>query len=128
DAVVDAVEEPASRWFRTRAVREGRTQNASQFFDDNCSFGKRTGLQVRIDIFRLDVDVMVFGESCVPVVEPVGRQGRAYKNPSAKPSWQLQLAIGFKHRSRLPSLGNCGSRVKGDERASSEQSSPSEDC
>src|ERR1700756_5353144 len=66
DAVVGAVEEPASRWFCTRAVRESRTQNASQFFDDNRSLGERTRLQVRIDVFRLDVDVMIFRESCFP--------------------------------------------------------------
>src|SRR5580693_5646262 len=42
DPVVGAVEEPASRWFCTRAVRESRTQHASQFLDDNGSLGKRT--------------------------------------------------------------------------------------
>src|ERR1700720_3061139 len=117
DAVVGAVEEPASRWFCTRAVRESRTQKASQFFDDNRSFGKRTRLQVRIDVFRLDVDVMIFGETRFPVVESVWRQRGAYENPPAKSSWQLQLAIGFKHRCRLRSLGNCRSRVNDDEHA-----------
>src|SRR5580700_10087693 len=107
DAVVGAVEEPASRWFCTRAVRESRTQNASQLFDDYRSFGERTCFQVRIDVFRLDVDVMIFGESRFPVVEAVWRQRGAYENPPAKSSWQLQLAVGFKHRRRLRSLSNC---------------------
>src|SRR2546427_6469593 len=81
DAVVGAVEEPASRWFCTRAVRESRTQKAIQFFDNDGSFWKRTRLQVRIDVFRLDVDVMIFRESRFPVVEAVRRQGSAHKNP-----------------------------------------------
>src|SRR5882724_3130696 len=128
DAVVSAIEEPASRWFWARAVGESRIQNASQFFDDDRSFGKRTRLQVRVDVFRFDVDVMVFGESRFPVVEPVRRQRGAHEDPPAKPSWQFELAIGLKHCGRLWSLSNCRPRVKDDEHARNSQSSPSEDC
>src|SRR5712691_12847560 len=84
DAVVGAVEEPASRWFCTRTVGESRTQKAIQFLDDNRSFGKRTRLQVRIDVFRLDVYMMIFGEPRFPVVEAVRRQWSTHKNPLAK--------------------------------------------
>src|SRR5580704_16988543 len=117
DAVVGAVEEPASRWFCTRAVRESRTQHASQFLHDDRSLGKRTRLQVRIDIVRLDVDVMIFGESRFAVVESVWRQRGAYENPPAKSSWQFKLALRFKHRRRLWSLSSCRSRVNDDEHA-----------
>src|SRR5580693_7480259 len=82
DPVVDAVEEPTPRGLSSRTIREGRTQNASQFFNDDRSLGKRTRLQVRVDVFRLDVDVVIFGESGFPVVKPVGRQRGAYENPS----------------------------------------------
>src|SRR5262245_37746746 len=126
-AVVGAVKEPASRGFCTRAVRESRTQNASQFFDDHRSFGKRTRLQVRVDVFPFDVDVMIFGESRFPAVESVGRQRGTHENPPAKIGWQRQLAIGFKHCCESRSLSSGRSRVKDDEQARSGQSSPSED-
>src|ERR1700720_3062001 len=93
DAVVGAVEEPASRWFCTRAVRESRTQKAIQFFDDNGSFWKRTRLQVRINVFLLDVDVMIFREARLSVVEAVRRQGSAHKDPLAKAGGKLHVAV-----------------------------------
>src|SRR5262249_24324773 len=126
-AVVGAVKEPASRRFCTRAVRESRTQNAGQFFDDHRSFGKRTRLQIRVDVSRFVVNVMIFGESRFPVVESIGRQRGTHENPPAKPGWQLQLAIGFKHCCGSRSLSSGRSRVKDDEQARSSQSSPSED-
>src|SRR5713226_670047 len=68
DAVVGAVEEPASRWFCTRADWESRTQNAIQFLDNDGSFWKRTRFQVFIELAPLDVDVLISRQSWLPVV------------------------------------------------------------
>ena len=83
-----AVEIPTSGRFFTRAIWKRRIKNSSEFFYNHRAFGKRTRLQVRIDVLPLDVDVMIFGESGFPVVKPVWRQRGAYENPSAKSSWQ----------------------------------------
>src|SRR5246127_1632557 len=63
DAIVDAVEEPASRWFCTRSIREGRVQNAGEFLDNDRPFGEGTRLQIGIDVLLLYVNVMIFWES-----------------------------------------------------------------
>src|SRR5260370_39162397 len=100
DAVVLAVEKPASRWFRTRAVRKRRTQKPGQFLYNERSFGKGACLQVHIHVSCLYVDVVIFGKPSFPIVEAVRRQGSAHENPPAKASWQFQFAGRIKHRSR----------------------------
>src|SRR5579864_3844094 len=97
DTVELAVEESTSGRFGTRAVRKRRTKHASQFFDNDGSFGKGARLQINIYIFGFDVDVMILGEPCFPVVEAVRRQWSAHKYPLAKTRWQLEFASGVKH-------------------------------
>src|SRR5258708_3904961 len=62
DAVELAIEIPASRWFRTRAVWKSRIKDPSQFFYNDRSFGKGTCLQICVDVFLFYVYVMIFGE------------------------------------------------------------------
>src|SRR6266852_27647 len=93
EAVELAVEIPPAGRFRPRAVRKRWIKNACQFFDDDGSFGKRTRLQIRIKVFLFNVYVMIFGKARLSVVETIGRQGSAHKNPPAIARWQLQLAI-----------------------------------
>src|SRR6266851_4096448 len=100
DAVVLAVEKPASRWFRTRAVRKSRTQKPGQFLNNEGSFWKGARLQVRIHVSSLYVDVVIFGKPSLPIVEAVRRQGSAHENPPAKAGWQFHFAGGIKNRSR----------------------------
>src|SRR5215471_13040753 len=59
-AVVFAVEISPAGWFRARAVGKGGIENASQFLDEDGAFGKGTGLEVHVQIFLLDVDVVIF--------------------------------------------------------------------
>ena len=61
DAIVLTVEIAASGWFLTRAVWKSRGKNSSQFFYNDGSFGKGPGLQIRIDVLPLNVDVVIFG-------------------------------------------------------------------
>src|SRR5258705_7241974 len=62
DAVELTIEIPASRWFLARAVWKSRIEDASQFFYYDRSLWKVACLQIRINVFLLDVDVMIFGE------------------------------------------------------------------
>src|SRR5579864_2365059 len=62
DAVVRAVEISTSGWFLTRAVWKSRVKNPGQFFYDDRSFWKLARLQIGINVFLLDVYVMIFGE------------------------------------------------------------------
>jgi hypothetical protein len=73
EAVVLTVKKPTSRRFLTRAIWKRRIKNSSEFFYNHRAFGKRTRLQVCIDVFFLDVHMMVFGEIRLSVVESVGR-------------------------------------------------------
>src|SRR5215469_4690060 len=59
DAVVRAVEESAPGWFLAGAVWESRIKDPREFFYDDRSFRKLTCLQIHINVFLLDVDVMV---------------------------------------------------------------------
>src|SRR5437879_4422009 len=68
DAVELAVEIPPSGWLRTGAVWKSRIQNPSQFFYNDCSFGKGARLQIYIDILLFDVYVVIFGEPCLSIV------------------------------------------------------------
>src|SRR6185369_5752618 len=68
DAVVFAVEKSAAGRFLTRAVWKSRIKNPSEFFHYDGAFGERARFQIRIDIFLLDVHIMVFGESRLSVV------------------------------------------------------------
>src|SRR6266446_7230801 len=88
-----AVEIPSAGRFRPRAVRKRWIKNACQFFDDDGSFGKGTGLQIHIHIFFFYVYMMILGKSSLSVVETIGCQGGAHKNPPAIAGWQLQLVI-----------------------------------
>src|SRR5215468_6772536 len=98
-AVVFAVEISSAGWFRARAVGKGRIENACQFLNKDCALGKGTGLEIHVQILFLDVDVVIFGEARLAVVEAVGCQGCADKNPVAVAFWQLQLPVGIKNRS-----------------------------
>src|SRR6201984_3375042 len=62
-AVVFAVEISSTGWVSARAVREGRIAHARQLLDEDGPFGKGTGLEVRVQVFLLDVDMVVFGEA-----------------------------------------------------------------
>src|SRR5262249_58901872 len=68
DAVVLAVEIAAPGWFLARAVWKSRIKNPRQLLYDYRSFRKLARLQICIDVFLLDVDVMIFGKSRFPVV------------------------------------------------------------
>src|SRR5215470_6820714 len=72
NSVVLTIEISASGWFCTRPVWKGWIKNASQFFDNDCSFWKFTILQICLDVLLLDVDVMIFGKVCFSVVEAIG--------------------------------------------------------
>src|SRR6516225_6558503 len=69
-----AVEIAAPRWFLARAVREGRLEHASQFLDENRAVRKHAGLEVRVQVLFLHVDVVILRETRVPVVQRVWRQ------------------------------------------------------
>src|SRR4051812_15614074 len=60
DAVVLAVEIPASGRFRPRPVWKSRIKDPGQFFDDDRSFWKLAGLEIRIDVLLFYVHVMIF--------------------------------------------------------------------
>jgi hypothetical protein len=62
DAVVSTVKIPASGGFLTRAVWELWVKNPGQFFYDDRSFWKIACFQICINVFLLDIDVMIFGE------------------------------------------------------------------
>src|SRR3954471_17394619 len=62
DAVVHAVEVPASGRFLARAIWELWVKNAGQFFYDHRSFWKVPCFQICIDVFLFDIYVMIFGE------------------------------------------------------------------
>src|ERR1051325_8647713 len=71
-AVEFAVEISSTGRFGTRTVGKGRIENARQFLDEDGSFGEGTGLEVHVEIFLFDVDVVVFGEVGFAVVEGIG--------------------------------------------------------
>src|SRR4029077_18619151 len=71
DAVVLAVEISTSGWFLTRTVWKSRIKNPGQFLYDDCSFWKLACLQIGIDVFLLDVHVMIFGEVRLGTVRSV---------------------------------------------------------
>src|SRR3954465_2738182 len=62
DTVVRAIEIAASRGFVAGAVWKRRVKNPGQFLYDYRSFRKIACLQVDIDVFLLDVHVMIFGK------------------------------------------------------------------
>src|SRR5882762_6584333 len=91
DGYVEAVElageiPPAGR-FRPRAVRKRWIKNACQFFDDDGSFGEGTGLEAHVQVFLFDIDMVVFGEARLAVVEAIRRQWRADKDPVTITYW-----------------------------------------
>src|SRR5215813_1046273 len=108
NSVVFAVEISASRWLCARPVWEGRLKNASEFFNNDRSFGELTCLQIRFNVLLFYVDVMIFGKVCLSVVEPIGCQRSADKHPPPKCGWvwQLQFAVRFKNGARLVRLGS----------------------
>src|SRR6266436_4729260 len=71
DAVILAVEKPASGRFLARDVWKRRIKNPRQLFYDDGSFGKLAGLQIRINVFLLDVYVVIFGKASLSVVETI---------------------------------------------------------
>jgi len=70
--VVLAVGISPSRRFCARAVLKSWFKNTSQFFDNDGFFGKLTGLQIGIDVFLLNVDVMIFGKARLSIVQSIG--------------------------------------------------------
>src|SRR5262249_6587371 len=73
DAVVLTVEIPASGRFLTRAVWKSRIKNSRQLLYDDRSFWKLACLEIHINVFLLNVHVMVFGEVSPSVVEGIRR-------------------------------------------------------
>src|SRR5262245_38536801 len=71
DSVVLTIEKTASRWFSPRAIWKGRIENPGQFFHNHCAFGKGTRLQVGINILLLYVDMVIFQETSLAVVESI---------------------------------------------------------
>ena len=95
DAVVRTVKIPASGRFLTRAVWERWVKNPGQFFYYDRSFWKLACFQICINVFLLDIYVMIFGEVRLgttsglvavelPIIEALGSQGSAYKDPPAE--------------------------------------------
>src|SRR5262249_56758533 len=102
---VFAIEISSAGWLRARAVGKGGIENASQFLDENSPFGKGTGLKVNVQVFLFDVDVMIFGEACLAVVEAIGSQRCTDEDPVAITFGQFQFPFPIKHRRRL--WGGC---------------------
>ena len=110
DAVVHTVEIAASGWFLTRAVWELWVKNTGQFFYDDRSFRKVASFEICINVFLLNIYVMIFGEVRLgttsglvavelPIIEALGSQGSAYKDPPAENVgvWLIHCAISVKH-------------------------------
>src|SRR5262249_8416812 len=68
-------------------------------------------------------------KSRLSVVESIGREWSAYKDPSAKGRrvWQLQLAVRVKHSRRFLSLSSNASSVE-QEQVRNDQSNARDDC
>src|SRR5262249_28743688 len=86
DGHVGAVEFPGeitpARRLQSRTVGELLgLENPLQFLEEDRAFGKFAGLLVDLVGSRFDVDVVVFGESCLAVVQRVGRQRGAHVYP-----------------------------------------------
>src|SRR5262245_21400374 len=101
DPVVLTIEKTATRWFSPRTVWKGRIEYPGQLFHKHCSFGKGTRLQVSINIFLLDVYVVIFRESRFAIIESIRRYRSAHKNPLTKTRRQFQLTVGIELRRRL---------------------------
>src|SRR5262249_19604014 len=86
DSVVCPVEISAARRLFARAVGECRFKNAGEFLYDDGPFRKLTRFQVGINIFLLDVDMVVFREIGLPIVEAIRSQWSTHKHPPAKSS------------------------------------------
>src|SRR5215470_14414077 len=104
-AVVFTVEISSAGWLRARAVRKGWVEDASQFLDENGPFGKGTGLEVNVQVFLLDIDVVIFGEAGLAVVEAIGCQRCTDEGPVAIAFGQSQFPFRIKHYRRL--WGGC---------------------
>src|SRR5215467_5664833 len=102
-AVEFAVEIAPTGWFGARTVGKARIENASQFLDEDGPFGEGTGFEINVQVFLFDVDVVVFGEACFAVVEAIGRQRSADKDPVTITLWPFQLSIPIKYGRRLRS-------------------------
>src|SRR5215470_10528740 len=86
-AVVFAVEVSSAGWFRARAVGKGGIENARQLLNEDGTFGKGTNLEVRVQILFLDINVVIFGESGLAIVQAVGCQRRADEHPVPVALW-----------------------------------------
>src|SRR5215470_10461324 len=72
NSVVLTIEISASGWFCTRPVWKSWIKNASQFFDNDRSLRELAILQICLDVLLLNVDMMIFREVRLPVVEAIG--------------------------------------------------------
>src|SRR5439155_17286887 len=95
-----SIEKSTAGWFVTRAVWESWIKNPSQFFNDHSSFGKGSRFQISVEIWLLNIHVMIFGEARLSIVETVGCQRSTQKDPSPIPGRLLKPPIGIKHGSR----------------------------
>src|SRR5262249_24510290 len=77
DPVEHAVEIPAAGGLLAGTIWKRRSQEEIQFFDEKRPFGKRAGLEVRIQVLFLYVDMVIFRKVRLPVVERVRCQGSA---------------------------------------------------
>src|SRR5262245_55176868 len=84
DAVVLAVEVATSGGFLARTVRKRRGEHARQLLHDDSSFGEGPGLQVRVDVLLLHVDVVILGKARLAVSEAVSLLWSALDHPLAE--------------------------------------------
>src|SRR5262250_1116539 len=104
EPVIRSVEISASGGLGARAIGEGGIKNAGQFLDNHSSFRKRPRFQIRVHVLLLNIDVMVFGEARLAVVETVGRQRGADENPSPVSGRKFQTAAGVEYGRRIGGL------------------------
>ena len=116
DTVVLAVEVSTSGRFGAGAVWKLRIKDPREFFYYDRSFWHVARFQIRINVFLLDVYMMIFGEVgsgavlsgrvavILSIVEALGSKGSANKNPFTKAGWQLHPALRIKYRTCLRRL------------------------
>src|SRR6516165_11175070 len=97
EAVVCPIKIAATGWLRLRSVRESRAKHASQLFSKHSSFRERARFQVTVQIPFLNIYLMKFGERRLSLVEAIGRQRDAHRDPSPIPSGKCEPSLGVKN-------------------------------
>src|ERR1700732_364944 len=82
---------PSSRRLLSRAIRVFSGQRELQLLEHDCAFGKYFRLLVDLVCSRLHVDIVIFGEAGLAIVERIGGQRRSDINPFMEVLGQNQL-------------------------------------